>query len=53
MKTENVEEMTDLRLAEAMNQTWSQLMVFQNQLTVIQAEIAKRKPELPKTIATE
>jgi len=40
---EKIEEMSDIRLAEVANLTWSQVMQLNNQLTVIQQEINKRK----------
>jgi hypothetical protein len=43
MQPEPLEKMSDLRLAEVMNITWSQIMQLNNQLTGIQSEIEKRK----------
>ena len=48
MQPEKIEEMSDIRLAEVANLTWSQIMQLNNQLTGIQAEITKRKEKPAK-----
>jgi hypothetical protein len=56
-KQELIESMSDLRLAEVLNVTWSQLFQLQNQVQAIQTEINKRKEkplvegsDLPKKV---
>lgn len=39
----NIEELTDLELAQALNQIYGQVMNLQNNLLAINAEIDKRK----------